>query len=76
MKPSSSSSKKKKSLTTKKSNNTTGILPISIWMKPKVTSTESTSSGSSSNSSVMLANQQIEMDHKMALELQKNWHQN
>jgi len=55
VKPSSKS--RKKSLTTKKSKDT---LPITIWLKPKVASTESKSSGSSSNSSIMPANQQIE----------------
>ena len=55
-----------------------GILPISIWLKPKVTSkeNESASSSSSSSSSITPADKQIEMDYKIALELQQKWQQN
>ena len=54
-----------------------GILPISIWLKPKVTSKENESaSSSSSSSSITPADKQIEMDYKIALELQQKWQQN
>ncbi|XP_065888446.1 E3 ubiquitin-protein ligase RNF168-like [Dysidea avara] len=74
---SSSSSKKKKPSTTNKSKDMKGILPISIWLKPKVTSKENESaSSSSSSSSITPADKQIEMDYKIALELQQKWQQN